>query len=120
MNIDRKYEFVHNRKESKNIMPTEKARFTVIVEDELLKKVDDFQFGNRYRSRSSAAVELIKIAMDALEGKEPQEPQKKEPALSEQEEDLLALFRRLEGEKQTEVLSFINFKISENKTTPPR
>lgn len=101
-------------------MPAKNPQFSIVVGNELLKKIDDFQFGNRYRSRSSATVELIKIAMDALEGKEPQEPQKKEPALSEQEENLLALFRRLEGEKQTEVLSFINFKISENKTTPPR
>jgi metal-responsive CopG/Arc/MetJ family transcriptional regulator len=101
-------------------MPAKNPQFSIVVGNELLKKIDDFQFGNRYRSRSSATVELIKIAMDALEGKEPEEPQKKEPALSEQEENLLALFRRLEGEKQTEVLSFINFKISENKTTPPR
>lgn len=101
-------------------MPAKNPQFSIVVGNELLKKIDDFQFGNRYRSRSSATVVLIKIAMDALEGKEPEEPQKKEPALSEQEENLLALFRRLEGEKQTEVLSFINFKISENKTTPPR
>lgn len=101
-------------------MPTRKPMYSIILDDELLKKIDDFQFNNRYRSRSSATVELIKIAMQTLEGKEPEEPQKKEPALSEQEENLLALYRRLEGGKQMEVLSFINFKISENKNTPPR
>ncbi len=101
-------------------MPTRKHMYSIILDDELLKKIDDFQFNNRYRSRSSATVELIKIAMQTLEGKEPEEPQKKEPALSEQEENLLALYRRLEGGKQMEVLSFINFKISENKNTPPR
>ena len=29
-------------------MPTEKPRYTVIVDDELLKRIDDFRFENRY------------------------------------------------------------------------
>ena len=101
-------------------MPAKNPQFSIVVGNELLKKIDDFQFGNRYRSRSSATVELIKIAMDALEGKEPEEPQKKEPALSEQEENLLALYRQLDEKRQEEVMEFADFKRAKNKNTPPQ
>ena len=47
-------------------MPTEKPRYTVIVDDELLKKIDDFRFENRYPSRSAATLELIRLGMESL------------------------------------------------------
>lgn len=48
-------------------MPTEKPRYTVIVDDELLKKIDDFRFENRFPSRSAATLELIRRGMETLE-----------------------------------------------------
>ncbi len=48
-------------------MPTEKPRYTVIVDDELLKKIDDFRFENRYPSRSAATLDLIRLGMEALQ-----------------------------------------------------
>ncbi len=48
-------------------IPTEKPRYTVIVDDTLLKKIDDFRFENRYPSRSSATIDLIKLGIEALE-----------------------------------------------------
>lgn len=50
-------------------MPTEKPRYTVIVDDELLKKIDDFRFENRYPSRSAATLDLIRLGMEALQKK---------------------------------------------------
>ena len=49
------------------VMPTEKPRFTVIVDDELLKRIDDFRFENRYPSRSAATLELIRLGLEQLE-----------------------------------------------------
>lgn len=54
-------------------MPTEKPRYTVIVDDDLLKQIDDFRFENRYPSRSAATLELIRVGLDALKAKENQE-----------------------------------------------
>ena len=48
-------------------MPTEKPRYTVIVDDELLKRIDDFRFENRYSSRSAATLELIRAGLEELE-----------------------------------------------------
>ena len=48
-------------------MPTEKPRYTVIVDHELLKRIDDFRFENRYPSRSAATLELIRFGLEQLE-----------------------------------------------------
>lgn len=48
-------------------MPTEKPRFTVIVDDELLKEIDDFRFENRYPSRSAATIDLIRRGIEQLQ-----------------------------------------------------
>ena len=62
-------------------MPTEKPRYTVIVDEELLKEIDDFRFENRYPSRSAATLELIRLGMEALK-KEQKKAQKKGRACS--------------------------------------
>ena len=51
-------------------MPTEKPRYTIIVDEELLKKIDDFRFENRYPSRSAATLELIRLGMEAIKKKQ--------------------------------------------------
>lgn len=55
-------------------MPTDKPRYTVIVDEDLLKKIDDFRFENRYPSRSAATLELIRLGIEQL--KREQEEQK--------------------------------------------
>ena len=52
--------------EEVELMPTNKPRFTVIVDEELLKKIDDFHFENRYPSRSAATSELIRFGIETL------------------------------------------------------
>lgn len=48
-------------------MPTEKPPFTVIVDEELLKEIDDFRFENRYPSRSAATIDLIRRGIEQLQ-----------------------------------------------------
>lgn len=48
-------------------MPTEKPRFTVIVDEELLKEIDDFRFENRYPSRFAATIDLIRRGIEQLQ-----------------------------------------------------
>lgn len=50
-------------------MPTKKPRYTVIVEDDMLKKIDDYRFENRFSSRSAATLELIRIGLETLESR---------------------------------------------------
>jgi len=45
---------------------TEKPRFCITVDDDLMKEIDDFRFHNRYSSRSKATIELIRLGLAAL------------------------------------------------------
>lgn len=47
-------------------MATEKPRFCITVDDDLMKEIDDFRFHNRYSSRSKATIELIRLGLAAL------------------------------------------------------
>ena len=48
-------------------MPTIKPRYCITVDEEMLKEIDDFRFNNRYKSRSQATIELIRMGLDALQ-----------------------------------------------------
>lgn len=47
-------------------MATDKPKFTVIVDNELMKAIDDFRFENRYMSRSAAAADILRLGLEAL------------------------------------------------------
>lgn len=47
-------------------MPTEKPRFCITVDEELLKEIDDYRFENRYNSRSQATLDLIRLGLEHL------------------------------------------------------
>lgn len=59
-------------------MPTEKPRYTVIVDDELLNRIDDFRFENRYPSRSAATLELIRLGLEQIKKDEAKKAQKEQ------------------------------------------
>lgn len=48
-------------------MPTNKPRYTITLDAELLQKIDDFRFENRFPNRTQATLELIRIGIAALE-----------------------------------------------------
>ena len=51
-------------------MPTEKPRYTIIVDDDLLRQIDDFRFENRFPSRSAATLDLIRRGIEQLRKKQ--------------------------------------------------
>lgn len=44
-------------------MATNKPRYSITVDDELFKEIEDFRFENRFPTRSEATVELIKLGL---------------------------------------------------------
>lgn len=68
-------------------MPTEKPRYTITLDEEMLKKIDDFRFENRFPNRTQATLELIRIGMEALEKQqeEAKKAQKNKPSGRETE-----------------------------------
>lgn len=45
-------------------MPTKKQRYTITVEDELFKLIEDFRFEGRYETKSDATSALLKIGLE--------------------------------------------------------
>lgn len=58
-------------------MATNRARYTVSVDDEMFQQIEDFRFGNRYQTRSDATVELIRLGLEVVE-KQKKEEKKEE------------------------------------------
>lgn len=50
-------------------MSTEKPRFSITVDDELFKRLEDYRFENRCPNRSQAVVELIRQSLDEYDKK---------------------------------------------------
>ena len=69
---------MYNIKREGLIVPTDKPRFCITVDDALMKEIDDFRFHNRYNSRSQATLDLIRVGLEALKAKE--EAQKGKPS----------------------------------------
>ena len=51
-------------------MATERPKLTVVLDDELLKKIEDYRYLNRLRSKSQATYNLIELGFKYLEEKE--------------------------------------------------
>ena len=63
-------------------MATNRARYTVSVDDEMFQRIEDFRFERRFQTRSEATVELIRLGLAALD-----EEQKKHPEQAPVQED---------------------------------
>ena len=48
-------------------MATDKPRFSVTMEPQMLEKVEDFQHENRMKSQSKAITELVRLGLAELE-----------------------------------------------------
>lgn len=59
-------------------MPTVKPRYTITLDEEMLRKIDDFRFENRYPNRTQATLELIRIGMEAFEARQKERKKKEE------------------------------------------
>ena len=54
-------------------MATKKPVISVILDDEMLKEVEDYQFGNRISSRSKALNDIIKLGIEQLKKEDTEE-----------------------------------------------
>ncbi len=51
-------------------MATNRPRYTVSVDNDLFKKIEDFRFENRFQTRSESTVELIRLGLEALKNED--------------------------------------------------
>ena len=63
-------------------MATERARYTVSVNNELFQQIEDFRFKNRFQTRSQATAELIRMGLEVLKEQEKTQRQEGEETQS--------------------------------------
>ena len=56
-------------------MPTEKPRYTIIVDHDLLKQIDASRFKTPFSSRSAATLELIRLGIKQLHKEQKEQKQ---------------------------------------------
>lgn len=57
-------------------MATNKPRYSITVDDDMFKEIEDFRFEHRYQTRYQATIELIRLGLEALK-KEQREAKEK-------------------------------------------
>lgn len=62
-------------------MATEKPRFSITMDNDLLSQVEDYQFKNRFKSQSKAIIDLVRCGLAELNG---EEDNKKAPSVSDE------------------------------------
>ncbi len=58
-------------------MSTNKARYTVSVDDDLFQKIEDFRFENRFQTRADATVKLIRLGLEVVEKRKKEKENKR-------------------------------------------
>lgn len=84
-------------------MPTKKPRYTLIVEQELLDKIDDYRFKNRLPNRSQATVKLIKLGLDSLDNIIKETKSAYDSSFSEDEITLINKYRTLSNKAKRKI-----------------
>lgn len=97
-------------------MATDKPRYSITLDEELLEKVENFRFVKRYSTRTQATVELIRLGIKKSE----ESSLTVDDEATKKEKNLLEMFWKLDEESQREVINFVDYRISRNKTTPPQ
>lgn len=50
-------------------MANNKSRYSITVDEELFKEIEDFRFSNRFGTRNQATIELIKKGLESIKKK---------------------------------------------------
>lgn len=85
-------------------MATNKNRFSITVDDELYKKIEDFQFERRIKSQSKAVNELMLIGLSALMDNDI----KIGPDLNDYDMQLISSYNALDKDGKAFVIEVIN------------
>lgn len=94
-------------------MPTNNPRFTFTISQELLDRVDEFRFKNRFRSQTKAITALIELGLDSI-GEKPITPS--EPPLCQSDARLLATFHAADKTAQGYALQLLENNPAQEKS----
>lgn len=94
-------------------MPTTNPRITIMVSDDLLKKIDEYRFSHRKKNQTQAIVELINIGLEVISGREVPQEQK----FTEEELHLVDLYRSTLDIFRSTTMAMLEESLKEKRDT---
>lgn len=88
-------------------MATDKPRFSVTMEPQMLEKVEDFQHENRMKSQSKAITELVRLGLAELENSLKTE---KAPSQMDEADEIAEQYRKLDSHGKGAVKAILDFE----------
>lgn len=88
-------------------MATDKPRFSITMDPQMLEKVEDFQYENRMKSQSKAISELIRRGLAELENSQKTE---KAPSEMDEADEIAKQYRELDSHGKGAVKAILNFE----------
>lgn len=79
-------------------MPTDKPRFTITLDQELVDRINNYKYSHRMKNQNQAVVSLIEKGMDSLTSDQPQIKSSPTPEGAEEQfsmNDMKTLLRHL-------------------------
>lgn len=65
-------------------MATDKPRYSITLDDEMFKEIEDFRFEQRYPNRNQATIELIRLGLEAMKKRQEEQKGAKNKPFSEE------------------------------------
>ena len=101
-------------------MPTEKPRFTITMDEELFKKIDEFKYEYRYKNQTQTVLALIEKGIEVLASQNSavRAAIEKSPNAAEAapgEDHMIALYRKLNHEGQEKLIDYADDLVASGK-----
>ena len=98
-------------------MPTNKPRVMVTVSDDVYQKIENYRYENRFKSQSLAVSDLISKGIQAILGPDNVpvviESEPAAPILTDDETELIRIFRDLNDKGQDALLRQARYLVSD-------
>lgn len=91
-------------------MATEKPRFSITMDNDLLSQVEDYQFKNRFKSQSKAIIDLVRCGLAELNG---EEDNKKAPSVSDEAMEVAEAYDSADSGIQYSIRKLLDLEVPE-------
>ena len=97
-------------------MATDKPRFSITLDESLLKRVDSYQIKHSFSTKSRAIQSLLEIGLNDMVNSG--ELKKETPSISEEDQDLINAVHQLDIRDRGRVLGYAESLLSAEKYLP--
>lgn len=88
-------------------MPTNKPRFTITVDEELMVAIENFRYDNRIKSQTQAVIKLVELGLQEILKDTPIRPVSAEEQYTAKEKALVVDYRTFNDEGKEKIRDYV-------------